>query len=58
MGGCLSLGSQKPIEGEGLAIETIEGRMEDLGTADRMGCKGISSTSAIFEKCHRKCHIS
>jgi hypothetical protein len=58
-GGWLSLGSQKPIEGDGWAIEgnRIEGSIEALGTGARIGCKGISSSSAIFEKCHRRYYV-
>jgi hypothetical protein len=34
VGACLSLGRQRPIEGDGLAMERkrTEGRIEDLGT--------------------------
>jgi hypothetical protein len=54
------LDPQGPIEGDGLAIERkrIERRIEDLATGARMGCKGISNSSAIFEKCHRENGVS
>jgi hypothetical protein len=37
-----------------MGIEKMEERMEELGKWARRGSKGIWSTSAIFEKSHRK----
>jgi hypothetical protein len=54
------LATQSLIAAERLAIEkkTIERRIEDVGPGARMGCKRISSSPAVFEKCHRKYGIS
>jgi hypothetical protein len=56
----MSLACQKTIDGERLVIEgkRIERTIEDFRAGTRMGWKGISNTSAIFEKSHRNYDIS